>query len=372
MPSRKTVVYVAGSEKIGGGNRVLMSMMTGFDPTKIRPILVAPRVGQLTAWADANGVPWSVLPANDQMGERIATLRNVAFLIRLLRREQADIIHAISPNAYRTAGIAARVAGIKRVCHIQFPPVPGELEWTFKFGVDGVITCYDGLATELSPRLSGHSCRLVAIPNTVDDVMFTPETAASAGVTRTIRAGADHVIAIIGHLSELKGYPTFLEAAARIKQRFPRSRFLALGGETIAPGYQAVLQEQADRLQIGDSIEFLGWRKDMPDILRATDVMVLPSLEEGLPLSVLEAMACGVAVVATNVNGTPEAVIDGETGFLVEPQDPQGLAERIIALLENAPLRRKMGQQGRERVESCFTLKQFLPRVEGFYDQLAG
>ncbi len=128
----------------------------------------------------------------------------------------------------------------------------------------------------------------------------------------------------------------------------------------------------AERLKIGDSIDFLGWRKDVADVLRAADVVVLPSLEEGLPLSVLEAMACGVPVVATNVNGTPEAVVDGKTGFLIEPHDAQGLADRVLTLLENASLRQEMGTQGRERVEQCFTLKQFLPRVEGLYHQLAG
>jgi glycosyltransferase involved in cell wall biosynthesis len=371
MPSKPiTVAYIAGSEKIGGGNRVLMSMMTGFDSTKIRAILVAPRRGKLTEWATANAVPWTVLPADDLTGDRVATLRNAAFLAGFLVREHVNIIHAISPMAFRSAGIAARFTGTKRVCHLQFPPLPGELEWTLRFGVESVITCYSGLADEVAPRLADQACRLVAIPNTVDEVLFTPAPG-NADTIEQLRSGADHLVAIVGHLSELKGYPTFLEAAARIKARLPRCKFLALGGETIAPGYQAVLQAQADALNIGDAIEFLGWRKDVADILRATDVMVLPSLEEGLPLSVLEAMACGVAVVASNVNGTPEAVLDGETGYLVEPQDPDSLAGKILALLENTPLRKQMGKLGRERVEQHFTLKQFLPRVAGVYDQLA-
>jgi glycosyltransferase involved in cell wall biosynthesis len=104
--------------------------------------------------------------------------------------------------------------------------------------------------------------------------------------------------------------------------------------------------------------------------MRAADVVVQPSLAEGLPLTVLEAMACGAPVVATNVNGTPEALLDGETGLLIEPDDSGDLAAKVSALLDDPARRARMGNAGRDRVERHFTLRQFLPSVEDLYDEV--
>ena len=234
-----------------------------------------------------------------------------------------------------------------------------------------MITCYRQLVNELPDDISNRqSFRLAAIPNTVDVNRFTPEGRDDAVARKRWREGAEHVVVTVGHLSEVKGYPTFLRAAAQIRAAMPGCRFLAVGGETLEPGYGERLRQMADGLGLVDAVQFLGWRTDVPEILRSADVMVLASLAEGLPLAVLEAMACGLPVVATDVNGTPEAVLDGETGFLVRPNDPETLALKVAALLSDSVLRDNMGAAGRRHVEDNFTLTQFLQRVQGLYDQI--
>jgi glycosyltransferase involved in cell wall biosynthesis len=103
-------------------------------------------------------------------------------------------------------------------------------------------------------------------------------------------------------------------------------------------------------------VHFLGFRSDVAEVLNAFDVFVLPSLYEGLPNAVLEAMACGLPVVATKVDGTPEAVIDGQSGILVPPADPKRLEEALVRVLSDAPLRRRLGRGARKRVETDFAL----------------
>jgi glycosyltransferase involved in cell wall biosynthesis len=368
--SPDTIAYLTNSEKIGGGNQVVMSLVDNLDRARFRPVLVVPRQGAVTEWASAQDVPWSVV-ALEADGSVLTLLRRVVALARVFRRERASLVHAQSPWSYRAAGLAARLTGTKRVCHLHFPLTTATLDWSVQFGVDAVVTCYEQLARELTASSSKpRPYRLVAIPNTVDITRFTTFSGDDVSARERWRSGADQVVVIVGHLSEVKGYPAFLEAAAQIKARLPRCRFLAVGGETLTPGYGAILKAMTARLELGDAVQFLGWRDDVPEIFRAADVMVLPSLEEGMPLVVLEAMACGLPVVATHVNGIPEEVVDGETGLLVAPKDADGLAQNILALLLDPERGRQMGAAGRRRVEQQFTLPQFVARVEQLYCQV--
>ena len=117
-------------------------------------------------------------------------------------------------------------------------------------------------------------------------------------------------------------------------------------------------------------MRFLGWRRRVGDVLAAADVVVLPSLTEGLPLAVLEAMACARPVVATSINGTREAVVDNVTGFLVAPNDDEATAEAMLRLIDDKALARDMGVNGRQRVERHYNLASFVESVEALYDDL--
>jgi glycosyltransferase involved in cell wall biosynthesis len=121
---------------------------------------------------------------------------------------------------------------------------------------------------------------------------------------------------------------------------------------------------------MAEAVTFTGVRADVPKILAALDLFVLPSLWEGMPNAVLEAMAAGLPVVATAVGGTPEVVMDGVTGLLVPPQDPSALAQAIERLLRDPDLRRTMGRAGRRRVEQHFDVRETVRQVEDLYETL--
>jgi glycosyltransferase involved in cell wall biosynthesis len=362
------VLYVANAAKIGGANRQLMDIVEGLDRSRYVPAVVAPTDGPIVAWARECGIDHYVLRADDWMG-RVSTYRRAIPLAGILLKHSIRIVHAMAPTCYRAAGLAGSLARTARVCHLGFPPAPGEIEWCFSSGPEAVIGCYEGQVREVRSEVQRvrPGCRLVAVPNGIDMSTFIPAPRVQAD--GPWRFGARHVVLVVGNLCEIKGYPTFLRAAARIQAAVDSCAFVLLGSETV-PGYQNELEQLAKSLGLGERIHFLGWRPDVADILRAADVMVLPSSNEGLPLAILEAMACAKPVVATPVGGVGEAIIDGVTGVLVPVGDPERLAAAVVRVLRDPELAQRLGVQARRSVEVRYSLQRFRSEIENLYDGL--
>ncbi|MDD5680059.1 MAG: glycosyltransferase [Candidatus Omnitrophica bacterium] len=177
---------------------------------------------------------------------------------------------------------------------------------------------------------------------------------------------ASPVIGMIGRFSAQKDYMTFFETAKEVHQIFPEAYFLAVGDGPL----KERLASSVERLAISKNVIFTGLRKDIPDLINAMDICVLSSHYEGCPNVILEYMACSKPVVASNVGGCAELVIDGETGFIVEPRNASVLADRIIQLLNNNDLRQQMGEKGRKRIESHFSVEKMVAQTETLYRKL--
>jgi glycosyltransferase involved in cell wall biosynthesis len=363
------VMYVANSEKIGGGNRVLMDIASGLNRDRFVPHIVTPGPGPLAAWAMDQGIDVRSIPGGDWSG-RGGLVRRAAMLAWTARRQRIGVLHAMAPMCYRALGLAGRMLDLPRICHLGFPPSPGELAWSFQFAPDAVVACYEGQARDVHAdvRAVRSDCRVVAIPNGIDTGVYRPAPV-NWETHRQLRRSASHVVLITGHLSDVKGYPTFLRAAARLARQLPNCLFLALGGETTGPGPLARFTSLAAELGIRDRVSFLGFRSDVADVLRAADIVVLPSLDEGLPLAVLEAMACAKPVIATPVGGVPEAVVDELTGILVPPSDSESLAAAMLRLLQDRDLAGRMGNAGMRRAQEYFSVRRLVAEVEALYEQ---
>ena len=170
------------------------------------------------------------------------------------------------------------------------------------------------------------------------------------------------VIGTVGMLVPVKDHKTILEAAKRVIRKWPDAIFLIVGdGASLE-----LLKTKAHELGLENNVRFTGFRRDVPSLLHIMNVYVCSSLSEGHSLSILEAMAAGKPVIATDVGGNPEVVVDGETGFLIRPGDPEGLASRIAFLLGDQARAHELGAKGKMRVDQTFSLE----RTVDFYHQL--
>jgi glycosyltransferase involved in cell wall biosynthesis len=161
-------------------------------------------------------------------------------------------------------------------------------------------------------------------------------------------------------------HATLLRAFARVTARWPEARLLLLGR---GPEEEA-LRGLAEELGLATHVRFVGEQEDVAPYLQEMEVYVQSSVAEGMPNSILEAMAAGLPVVATAVGGTPELVVDGQTGLLVPPRDPAGLAMALTTLLSDPTKAASFGRAGRDRVETYFTEAAILQRVEALLDRL--
>jgi glycosyltransferase involved in cell wall biosynthesis len=202
--------------------------------------------------------------------------------------------------------------------------------------------------------------KLVLIYNGVDARPFESASAVREKLRKDIGLrDSDKVVVVVANLIPYKGHLDFLKAARRVQDRIPGTKFCLVGEDR---GIQKDLEREAQNLGIRECVLFLGQRSDIPSLLAASDLFVLPSHEEGFSNVILEAMAAGLPVVATEVGGNSEAVVDGFTGWRVHSRDPAAMAGKIVDLLSDAEKAISWGARGRERVKKLFTVEQMVEK----------
>lgn len=285
-------------------------------------------------------------------------------LIRLFRRERFDVLHAHTPVAALLGRIAARIAGVPMVVytahgfyfHDEMRPVPKALftglEWLGGRLTDLLFTQSEEDARTAVRKKFLPAGRVIAIGNGVDIGQFNPERIHARDFVRTVLGVPREavLIGVIGRMVAEKGYPEFFEAAKSVvAQGFP-AYFLAVG-ERLASDHAAGIEVllSGAKAELRDRLILTGLRSDIPDLLAAMDVFTLPSHREGMPRTIIEAMLMGKPVVATNIRGSREEVVNGETGLLVPVRDANALARAFVDLVGDAAVRARMGQAGRIR-----------------------
>jgi glycosyltransferase involved in cell wall biosynthesis len=176
----------------------------------------------------------------------------------------------------------------------------------------------------------------------------------------------DVLIGTVCRLIEQKGISFGLQAFVRLADSFPNARLIIVGDGVLRP----TLENEAQALGIGHRVYFLGWRTDIPSIMAALDVFLVPSLWEGFGLVLLEAMAQATPIIASAVSAIPEIVVHGETGLLVPPHDVDALAEALTHLLSDKPLRQHMGLLGKDRLETHFSAARMVDQTVELYEML--
>lgn len=284
-------------------------------------------------------------------------------LVALFRRERFDLVHAHMPISGVLARAAAKAAGVPRIaytCHGFLFNQPGpwwrrhlslRMEWLAGRMTDVFLTVSEEEAAD-ARRLGIHRAA-TAVLNGRDPSVFRPDPAARAALRAELGAAeGDCVVIVVSRLVRHKGYPELLRAMAAA----PGNAVLWVVGERLASDHGEDLEPHFARAAaaLGPRLRRLGYRHDVARLLAAADVFCLPSHFEGLPMSVIEAMMTGLPVVATDIRGPREQVIEGETGFLVPPMQDAPLGAALARLAADPALRARMGAAGRARALARF------------------
>jgi glycosyltransferase involved in cell wall biosynthesis len=372
---RIRLLKIVPTLRYGGTERQFMTLSASLDPSRFRVELACLRPGGgLAAEAVRHGMPVDTYDIGPFHSARTLALQTR--LARDIGRRHIDVVHAYNfygnvfavPPA-RLAGAPVVIASI-RDCGPYLTPMQLRVQRL----VCRAATCVVVNAGAVRDWLVGegyHPHRIVVIPNGVDLEPFdVPVDAAAIRLALGFEADAP-LITVVSRITRLKGLEQFIGAASVVAERHPRARFL-IAGEP-APddrAYLASLQRLAARLGISDRIVFAGLRRDVPALLRASTIAVMPSLNEALSNALLEAMAAGAPLVATRVGGTPEAVIDGETGVLVPPDDVPALARALGRMLAAPAAIAALGHAARRRVEEHFSLQTMVAATGQLYVDL--
>jgi glycosyltransferase involved in cell wall biosynthesis len=292
---------------------------------------------------------------------------------RLLRSHRPGLIHVHSPVFYGALSLGFKISQLKSIVHVHLEEEKEGLRWALKKPPDVIITCARFLVEHVRSILPEHCQRtqsIVAIPNAVDTSRFQPGDKRAA----KLQVGAPPHIPLVlmaANLAPHKGQATALRAAAILKEKGVIAHFWFAGVERGGgKEYSAHLQTLACDLGVADQLQFLGHRRDIPDLLRAADCFVLPSTMEGLPLSILEAQASGTPVIAAPTAGIPEVVIDGKTGFLVAADNAAGYAQHLFYLLQNQALYTHITDDAYAIAVREYSWKTYIERVWGVYQML--
>lgn len=356
-----------------GAEEVAFEIFRRLDPQKYRSYLVCPpALGKAFSsdWQGENTVihelrlddPWQLTQARQ--------------FISFLRKEKIDVVHAHMIRGALAAVPLARLAGVPVVVHTCHGREVWRKGWIKRqFWIDRRIADWSDATIAVSESTASHlvqekkldprKVKVIRNGRTING--FKPDVASQNELRIALGIQPEaSVVGVFARLEPQKAHKYLVEALPSILRQVPRLKVLFVGDG----GLRRELEEHVARLGLKDVVVFTGYRHDSMELMSLCDLVVLPSIHEGMPLVPIEAAALGKAVVATAVEGTKEVVVDGEAGILVPPQQPRPLADAITRLLLNPAERARMGEQGRTRAKEEFTLERQIQVTADFYDGL--
>ena len=356
------VCHLLLSLEPGGLENGVVNVVNGLDPAEFRSSVCCLRqVGEFAARirGATEIVALGLRPGNDW--------RMPLELARLLRALRVDIVHTRNAEPFFYGMVAARLAGVPVVIHSEhgrtFPekPLRARVQRWLLSGASAAFCVSERLKEDLVRELGVSPERFEVIHNGVDIERF--RSARCSGERRPADVGV--VIGSVGRLAAVKNYPLLLEALARLPA-LPPARLLLVGEGAERPSLQAL----AAKLGLAGRVQFAGHRDDVPQALREMDVFVLPSTSEGMSNTLLEAMAAGVATVASDAGGNSEIIVSEVSGLLFPSADVAALAAQLGRLIGDPALRGRLARAAAARVKVEFSIEAMIRRYEQLYQRV--
>lgn len=376
------ILFVALSLDVGGAERHMSSVL----PELVRrgwpvSIYCMNRLGAFAGDVAAAGVevlgpPIERLPGRQNTSARLyATARAGARLVGVMRRSRPVIVHFFLPEPYLIGAPVALLQGVpicvmsRRGLNLYQSNWPGA--GAIERRLHPHMTAVLGNSKRVVADLRSEGCRPDQIGLIYNGVAIggLGDPVDRLAIRRSIGIEPNALVAIVvANLIPYKGHADILDALARIKSKLPAGMKLVCIGRD--EGARASLEQKANELGLKEMVRFLGVRNDVAPLLNAADFSILASHEEGFSNAVIEAMAAGLPMVVSDVGGNAEAVVDGETGFVVPPRSPGPLGDAILRMASEPLLRQRFGAAGRKRTKDKFSLAASVDRYDTVYRAL--
>jgi glycosyltransferase involved in cell wall biosynthesis len=359
------LMHVIEDLGVGGLERVVVTICRNIDRSRFEPSVLVLRgsgvLEQELAQLDVEVIDIGGAPGK---GDYFA-FRKVA---REARKRRIDLFHTHNTLPLFDAFAAARLTGVRGHVHTDHARhFPDKLRYMIaehfaSYFLDGIVAVSDDTKKNLVHYEKIPPSRIIVIPNGIDGERFTrPVDVAAKRVALGVSSGP--VIGLAARLTEQKGVIYLLQAVVQLREQYPGLQVLIAG----TGDQDDYLKRTADDLRIASAVHFLGMRLDIPELIRAFDVFVMPSIWEGLPMALLESFAAGTPVVASDVGGVGKVIRHRENGSVVPARDPGALAAELAHVLARPELRKKYSEAGRRTFEESYSAEAMTRRYEAVY-----
>ena len=383
------IAYVDHATDVGGAEKSMTDIIARLDRSRYEPRVYCATDAK---WLEGTGLEEATLERVFAPGGVLERKRDdlapglignaqavgqaaapVARLYRRFRRHQPHLVHTNTLKAHLLGGAAAWLARRRLLWHLRDILDEGNALGMLRRAARRFRPKVIAISEAVRRSLQGGEVDVVVVYNGTSLTAFCPSPRREA-LRAALGLAPEHVaIAIVGRLTPWKGHRELLRAFAEVAREAPNARLLVVGEVAFwEDSYGPELHELARTLGVSDLVSWLGFRRDVPDVLAASDVFALPSIDEPFGRAVVEAMAVELPVIGTRSGGVPEIVVQGETGLLVAPGDAADLAKALLRLVRDADLRRAMGRAGRARATDLFNVDRTAERVQGVYAEMLG
>ena len=366
------ILRVIPSLEMGGVERTLTSILPRLDKKKYKVYLCCLfKRDKLADTMESLNIPiikFKMRARLDFDGKYIIGILRLAYL---MKKMQIDIVHTHLYRANIAGRIAAKLAGVPVIIANEhnidsWKKFPQKLNDRVLAGITNkIIVVSNAVKNFYINKIGIPEDKITTIYNGVDIPKFQTHVDINKKKKEFGIKSSEKVITIIGRLHQQKGHCYFLKAAQIIVKKKPNVKFLIVGDGPLG----SQLRDMSNDLKISKNVIFAGLRNDIPQILAMSDISVLTSLREGFSITVLESMAAGKPVIATNVGGNSEIIEHGKTGFIIQPKSPEDMALYSLNLINNQELAKRMGQEAEKRVLN-FSIDRMVEKTEDLYKGL--
>ena len=365
------ILYLHHTGQFAGAENSLLHLATHLDKSLFSPVFMCPSAGEFPQRLRERNIPviHHEFGANAQL---LSLIKTLLFLRRIIHEQRISLLHANGPQTNVPAGIMGRLLGIPVVWHARNCLRPGMIDIDRLMGfLPKRIICN---SEAVRSRFIGGKVedKTFTILNSVDLLDYDLPASGSSlrdhwGIPREAK-----VVGMIGRLGHEKGHETLIRALAILKDKFPDLWLLIVGGHIFTEDQWIpdILKKTSQDLGVGGRIVFTGHQNHVQPFYASLDIFVLATDLEACGRVLFEAMAMGKPVIATDNGGTPEIVIEGETGLLFPYGDAEALSKKITWLLERPDEMTRMGLAGRRRIEENFTIEKFIEKTQQVYLEL--